>query len=276
MLRPHLGWLGALTLVACQGREGDDPESWFDKGQDYDVLESVTFTDENYDFPENNASGIASLVSKTLPIGDYDIAYGEDDQFVGNDCQSVVDTDLPMDIEGIVTIFPRYYIKVDGCDRGEEKYYGSFFIQDRFGALFALGDTKNARFTTGARVKIRVRGVRSNFDLNMIASYDLLEVDNGPYPIYFETTSEPFDLPDIGKVWRIRGVVENDPDTFGAFTVLDNNGNHYGVQLDAELNRRDVAWTVGTQVQVTGPLMYSYSEFNLVVMQKGQIEIIDP
>ncbi len=43
-----------------------------------------------------------------------------------------------------------------GCDDGDEKFYGAFFIQDRTGGLFVLGDSKVAQsmFIAAAVTKV--------------------------------------------------------------------------------------------------------------------------
>ena len=45
--------------------------------------------------------------------------------------------ELPITIEAVVTIPGTYYIKVSVCDQ-EEKFYGSFVIEDDTGGLMVL------------------------------------------------------------------------------------------------------------------------------------------
>ena len=69
---------------------------------------------------------------------------------------------------------------------------------------------------------------------------------------------------------RVTGVVQTEPDTFGSFSIMDEDGNVFGI--DVEPSRRGIAYPVGSTIQATGPVMYSYSEFAIVVMRIGQIE----
>ena len=56
---------------------------------------------------------------------------------------------LPFEIEGVVTAHPRYYFKTSGCDwDSDEKYYGSFFIQDATGAKISIEDSGLVRIAS--------------------------------------------------------------------------------------------------------------------------------
>ena len=106
--------------------------------------------------------------------------------------------DLPFEVEGIVTLHPRWYFKTHGCDDGDEKFYGSFFIQDGTSGIFVLGDSKVAHFDMGARVKMKVRGVRTIYDLNVVYAHDITEVvDYGPVPVYYDEATEAL------EIWRM-------------------------------------------------------------------------
>ena len=69
----------------------------------------------------------------------------------------------------------------------------------------------------------------------------------------------------------VTGDVTTLPDTFGAFIVKADDGSEYAVQLDVDLNRRGYSYPVGSRLQVTGPVLYSYSEYSIAVMSVGQI-----
>lgn len=278
--------LGVLALGACvPERDAEDPSGWFDPGQAADVEETVAFTDVNYDFPANDADGLEAFIAAVYPVssgaGADTVAFGADDQYgSGNDCRSVVEPDLPFEVEGIVTAFPRFYFKTSGCDwDSDEKYYGSFFLQDRTGGLFVLGDTKVAHFGMGDRIKVRIRGAKTSYDLNMAYTYDLIDVLQYDVPIYYEEPTGPFsdmfasgDNP-IGKVYRVTGTVTQEKDTFGEFHLETDAGVEYAIGLDAELNRRGVDFPLGQRITVTGPVLYSYSVFTIVVMRRGQVTV---
>ena len=267
--------LGLLFLLGCSGRiAGEDTSSWFDAGSDYDVLEPVAFTDIPYDFPANESDGIAAKASRVFPVTDsYAVAFGPDDAYTSSiDCDQVTDSDLPFEVTGMVTAHPRVYFKTSGCNRDDEKYYGSYFIEDKTGGLFVLGDSKVAHFDMGDIVTLKIRAVRTTFDLDMVVAHDVVNVERGPEPIAYEVATEEFTLDDIARVKRVTGVVQTEPDTFGSFSIMDEDGNVFGISLDVELSRRGIAYPVGSTIQATGPVMYSYSEFAIVVMRIGQIE----
>jgi hypothetical protein len=194
------------------------------------------------------------------------------------------DDTLPQEIEGIVTLHPRWYVKVSGClpadddsrfIDSDEKYYGSYFIEDQSGGVFVLGDAKVAHFNMGDRVRMTVRSVANNFDLQMVTGHDILEVTRGPEPIYYQTVSDGKLCPDdVASVRRVTGTVFTDPDTFGEFTLESDDGNRHIINLDAELNRRGIRYPIGTRLTVTGPVLFSYGSYAIVVIRVGQIEVL--
>ena len=260
-------------LAGCVApRSPEDPSEWFDTGSLDSVEEPLRFTEENYNYDGN----IARLNSRVFPVPDGITVFGSNDLFENNSaCDAQADTDLPMQIEGIVTILPRLYMKSDGCGgNGDEKYYGNFFIQDQSGATFVLGDTKTNHFVAGNKVSLLVRAARTVYDFNEVYSWDLVSVDRTVYPIYYETKFGPVDTGDLYKVMRVTGDVTTLPDTFGSFTVEADDGSDYAVQLDVDLNRRGYSYPVGTRMQVTGPILFSYSTYSIAVMSVGQITVL--
>ncbi len=264
-------WILATCLAGCAGLDHplpDDPSDWFDAGNPLEVIEPLAFTEEPY------------AVTGSTAIGDLPIAEPYQSLFAPGPLPTCPDwatsSELPAQIEGIVTVFPRLYFKTEGCDGDDEKYYGSYFIQDASGGIFVLGDSKVAHFDAGDRVSLSIRGVANVYDLPMVTAHDVIEIERGPEPIYYQVPSGPLDLPDIALVRRVEGDVISEKDTFGAFQVLADNGTTYDITLDVELNRRGVDYPVGTRIIVTGPVLYSYSIFAIVVMQIGQVEIVDP
>jgi len=267
---------GLLVLVGCGTlREGEDPAAWFDSGRDQGVDESLVFTQESYSFPASSGDGIGTLIDSVFPASSWGISASADDQFPsGSSCDSEVTADLPFEIEGRVTLHPRYYFKSSSCD-GDEKYYGSFFIEDSTGGIFVLGDTKVSHFSMGDHVRLRVRAVKTTFDLNMVYGHDVLEITRGPEPIHYELQEEAFDLPDVGLVKRVEGTVVSEATTFGEFDLQTDAGQVFHLQLDMDLSRRGISFDVGTRLHATGPVMYSYSAYSLIIIRLGQITVLD-
>ncbi len=278
----------ALLVGCISQREAEDPSEWFDKGSALDVTEALTFTDQSYDFPANPNDGIGWLKDHVFPVegsgfGSDTVAWGPDDA-TNRDitCANVSDPALPFDIEGVATAHPRFYFKTTGCTwDSDEKYYGSFFIQDATGGVFVLGDSKLAHFDMGDRVRIRARAAKTSFDLDMIYAFDLVEVVERNVPIYYEEPTAPFvDLWEAGddptgRVWRVTGEVVTRTDTFGEFQVEDDEGRRFHASLDMEINRRGIEFPVGSRVTITGPVLYSYSIFAIVITRKGQVTVHD-
>ena len=276
-MRTALATLGLLALAACETRPAEDPTSWYDPGQPKLVTEPIAFTDVPYDLPAAGELGIADLKDAVFPVSQFGVPlFGADDQYPERSlCDSNSSTELPFEIEGVVTLHPRYYFKTRGCD-GDEKYYGSYFIEDATGGVFVLGDSKVAHFGMGDRVKLRVRGVLTSFDVDMVYAHDVLAIERSAEPLYYEELSAPPSIAThrdaIGRVHRVEGVVVTEKDTFGSFQIESDAGDRYTIQLDVELTRRGTEYAIGERIRATGPLFYSYSTFSIVVMRLGQVE----
>jgi hypothetical protein len=266
-----LAALGACATPAPQ----EDPAEWFTPAADYDVLEPVAFTDENYDF-----TGPTAIADLPLP-GDFETIFSPDDAPASTDCAGwVTNPDLPAEIEGIVTLLPRFYFKTGGCAPtpdidSDEKYYGSYFVQDETAGYFVLGDSKVAHFDMGDRVRLKVRAIKESFDQTMIAVHDVVDVQRGPEPIYFERADGPLTAAHVSRVVRFEGVVATPMSTFGEVYVDADDGTRYKFSLDAELNRRGVTAELGERIRVTGPVLFSFSEYTVTVMRIGQLEWLD-
>jgi len=183
-------------------------------------------------------------------------------------------------VTGVVTLMPKFYFKSNGCTTDDEKFYGSYFIEDDTGGVFVLGDTRVARFDMGETVTIRVRASRRSFGQNMVYVHDLLDVDRTTRPIRYRTKQAPFGDADIGQVRRITGTIATRPDTFGEFRIEPDGGSCNPstgggcavISLDVELNRRGVSFELGERVTFTGPILYAYNTYKLIVLRLGQVE----
>lgn len=261
----------AFALACAPERSPEDPSDWFTPGDALEVTEPVAFTDADYGF----SGGIGDLKSSVYPTPNDGLVYDPDDNYPTGACTALTDTQLPAEITGIVTVTPRFYFKTVGCN-DDEKYYGSFFIQDDDGALFVLGDTKAAHFGLGDKVTIRVRGAKTRYDLDMVYAWDIVHAEHTAQPIHYDVATAPFGTADISAVRRVEGEVISDADTFGAFQIQGDNGTIWSVQLDSELNRRGVHYEIGERIQATGPVLFSYSLYTVVVLSIGQITRLDP
>ena len=86
---------------------------------------------------------------------------------------------------------------------------------------------------------MKVRGVRTIYDLNVVYAHDITEVvDYGPVPIYYDEATEALDLEDVGRVKSVKGTVISSKDTFGEFQIQAENGLKYTINIDADLSRR--------------------------------------
>ena len=264
--------LPAIFVIGCaDGNTQEDPSEWYDPGSAYDVLEPIAFTDVNYGFTGETA--IADL-----PVPEpFETWFAPGDAPPSDDCADwLTDSGLPATISGIVTILPRFYYKSSGCTPNsgdnDEKFYGSFFVQDSTGGYFVLGDTKVAHFDAGDRVTLKVRAVREAFEQFMIPVYDTVEIVRGPEPIYYEAVpTGPLGPEHVSRVVRIEGTVATEPTTFGEIYVDADDGTRHKFGLDSELNRRGVAFPIGSRLQVTGPVLFSFDEYTIIVMRIGQL-----
>ncbi len=271
---------GLVLLCACSsGRKAEDAD-WYAPGQGLDVVEAVAFTEDPYGLP---AAGMGFGDLEMPP--EYTTWFAPDDP-PPEDCSDWMEDDsgdLPTEITGVVTTHPRIYIKVNGCVPqsntsidSDEKYYGSFFIEDDSGGIFVLGDSKVAHFDMGDRVTLKVRALKNHFGQVMVAVHDVVEIDRGPYPIHYETWTEAFDETDIGWVHRVTGTVATETSTFGEVAIEGDQGQIWNLAIDQELSRRGVSYPVGTRIQVTAPVLRGFGDsFPLVVMKKGQVAVLD-
>jgi hypothetical protein len=221
-----------------------------------------------------------------------------------------------VEVSGIVTAHPRYYYKASGCRPeddfsidSDEKFYGSYFIEDETGGFFILGDTKVAHFDLGDRVTLRIRAVKELFNYQMVYSHDVVEIERGPFPVYYEERTEPLTDDDLSQVRRLTGTVgyngdfgevqlclgevadDDFDDVFEGLTGQDakgpqircvNEGRGFYLALDTELQRRGFELAIGEKVMATGPIIRGfdenevpYDQHRLVITRLGQLETIE-
>ncbi|RDV38127.1 hypothetical protein DV096_09945 [Bradymonadaceae bacterium TMQ3] len=287
-----VGALVALTLVgatACVEPElGEDPADYFSDGEYGQVQDPIAFSTTPYDF------------TGEVPIEDVKALYPDEVVWFGfspgepypvsGDCDPERDWDqtvpatlneLPAVIEGVVTTHPRYFQKVTVCGI-EQRYYGSYTLEDASGGILVLKDSRLAEFDIGDRVRIKVRGIMKNFDSLAVLSYSEEEVINTPdarIPVHFEEVERHFSASeDVYQVRRVTGRVVLEPtnQNFNEMRLqsLEDPSVEWLVSLDAELGRRGVGPKLGEVVQVTAPVINSFG-VRLLITALGQLERIE-
>lgn len=317
--------VGASLLFACgdasvtptdaeRARANGNPDTIF-------VEEKVDFTNERYDF-----SGPVSIQSLLSIIPEREFVWygtGPDDPppfdmdgagFVCGERNSVVTVpQLPVVIEGIVTLQPRYFQKTSFCD-SDERFYGSYFLEDSTGGILILKESRIEDFYMGDRVRLRVRGLMKFFDTVAVLVSDEEEIISTDNPIYYRNISREFTEADANLVHRvtkkIAGVATNqnfnemclvdvdNPDldncakpcafnsdctsgtcefatqTAIAGTCAADEGQ-WLVSLDREIGQRQPRiLSRGTVIQVTGPIVNSFG-LKMLISRAGQIREVE-
>ncbi len=187
---------------------------------------------------------------------------------------------LPTYIEGVVTLQPHYLQKVSLCGESQ-RFYGSYFIQDKTGGILILKDSRVADFTYGNRVKLRVRALVKAFDTVAVLVHDDEQVDDPDtqHDIYWKSvTDREFDSTDNGKVRRVTGTIVTEPTNanFNQMDLKSDDGSKtWSVSLDRQLGLRGLTLDKGMRIQVTGPVVVSYGTPEILVGSVGQIKWLD-
>ena len=275
----------------------------YDEGEvvsvDPDEDELVEYTTSPYDF--TGPTPIADIVALT-DVDDFVWQGFEAGQPfpVTGDCEAdrrgdqvmAQLSELPATIEGVVTLHPRYFQKHAICGQ-DERFYGSFFIQDSSGGILVLKDSRVSDFTYGNRVRLRVRALMSNrfgAGFRAVLAYDAQEIvtrdddaDDPLYlqdkfPIYYAPVDGPFEGTDIGLVKQVTGYVTREANN-NNFSELrlnsepDGSGTEWLVSLDRELALRNPPLGIGTQVRLTGPVLESFG-LRMIIAAYSQIEVL--
>lgn len=279
----------ATLLLACSEQLGpQDPTEFYGQAQNAEVYEPIPFTDQNYDFTgPTPISDVEALVPGDEFVW-YGLAPGDpyphgNERVVDGECVSGFNNtiaaldELPATIEGVVTLKPRYFQKVSVCNQ-DQRFYGSFFIQDQSGGMLVLNDSRIEEFGFGDRVRLRVRGVMTSFDQPSVVVFDQVEVvePDTTYDIYFEAITRDFETSDVGRVRRIEGTVSSVPtnNNFNELVLNGDDGAVWLISLDRELGNRGVRFDQGERIALTGPVANSFG-LRLLVSSLGQIERLD-
>ncbi|MFN3199352.1 MAG: hypothetical protein ACE366_13195 [Bradymonadia bacterium] len=356
LLKSLGGWVLALTCVGCAGELEDrvnPDEIWNEPVETLPVQEPVTFIDGSraagYGLPADGQPGLGDLLA-ALP-GDLSgqpnlVLYTGADEPAPMACSEERRTldMLPMTVEAVVTLHPRYYRKVDVCGQ-DERNYGVYAIADDTGGMVVLRDGRVADYTFGDRVRMTIRGVGQLFRQPtdravIIADVERIEPardpDGRPFrPVFFTWQQGLFGDADMGQVRRIQGYVAVQPtnDNFNDmvlssepiepravdapepdpvcmrfcrtpctqntacgdelcgdticpelctgrttdFDAAELTMQCWSASADAELGRRGFTVPVGSQVSVTGPVVWGFRRREIWIIQLGQVEVLaDP
>lgn len=278
------------SLVACGPELPELEERPEETGEELRVEEPIAFTSDPYPSSLQGPDSIASL--RQLVSGEAGSSFvwqgfaSSSPYPVMGDCEpgsreTVVDQldELPVTIEGVVTLHPRYFVKPAICGE-DERYYGSFFIEDATGGILVLRDSRISPFSYGDRVKLRVKGVTKFFDYMAVLSFDELEITTGDEltPISYVEIDREFEGDDKGEVVRIRGEVVSEAtnNNFNELKLksLDDDEVEWLVSLDRELGQRNPEFYPGTKLALTGPVIESFG-MRMVVASYGQVEFLE-
>lgn len=292
-----LGAVASLAVVlfaaGCTTEQqwGEPAEEYFGgPGSEVTVSDSVEFTDQPYD----DLSGEMTIqeVRDLVPGFDEDrVWYGFDRPYpVEGDCNPEFDAgetepevidELPVEIEGVVTLHPRYFMNVEVCGN-RQRFQGTYFIEDETTGIHILKDSRVADVDVGDHVRLRVRGlVRFHSTVGVVAfdNEETLSDRDDPVPIYYEKIDREFEEEeDLYEVRRIRGevIVEPTSQNFNEMVVqsTDDEDVEWFVSLDRELGTRGVGPQRGDVVELTGPVHDSFG-LRMVIATLGQMNFLD-
>lgn len=139
---------------------------------------------------------------------------------------STIVPQLPITIEGVVTLHPRLYVKTEICS-SDERFYGSFVVEDDTGGILVLRDSRVAPFNTGDRVRMTVEAVVVTFGLQpetravLVADYE--RIPSARTEVLYSEQVGALTAADVGRTRRIRGVVVQSPtnDNFSSMLLAD-------------------------------------------------------
>ncbi len=276
-------------LTACVDAETETSHLDFaEPGTFTPVSDPIEFTDQPYDFTGDTSIGDLralfpfDMVWHAFPSdAQYPVPGDCDPQRTQNETTPAFLDELPAVIEGIVTIHPRYFMKISVCGT-EERYYGSYIIQDGSGGIHVLKDSRVAEFDVGDRVRLRVRALTRNFGTRAVLAFDQEEVLTTPStrePVYFQEIDRNFtETADLYEVRRITGrvVLPATNQNFNEMEIRpdDGIGIRWRASVDRELGTRGVAPPEGALVELTGPIVESFG-LRMLITNLGQIRVIE-
>jgi hypothetical protein len=238
-----------VVLLGCWGC-GEEPrqqisaeEIWGAGGEEVPDGPFIDYRERtagvSYGLPRSGQPGIADLIdffpNEATGFDDPDIfaASGLFPGPAGANCRGggpEIVSELPLEIEAVVTVYPRQYMKVAVCGQ-DERHYGSFTIEDDTGGIVVLRDSRVTPWSYGDRIKLNVRALMLTFgrDLDtraillsdIVKAAQLVEPDSIAKPILFERQTGMFTADDASRTKRIDGYVHVQPtnDNFNSLVM---------------------------------------------------------
>lgn len=231
------GMLVAAVFAGCGSDVRDETDSFWDlEGTDDPVAAPINFKsrdDGSYGLPRDGQPSIQAVLDIMLaaaPNASVSEAAQAASNYTNQDCSSsnaTVTDQLPITVEGVVTLHPRQFFKKLICAQ-DQRFYGSFVIEDDTAGITILRDSRVAPFTFGDRVRVTIDAMTAGFNnaerVVFVADIEVLSTGAGGEVLY-QTASESFaDTPAddlLGKVFRAEGNLFQRPtnNNFGALII---------------------------------------------------------
>lgn len=301
---PHIRSALALAALLSACGSPEEPvsslEPRYGTASTTSTVEPVAYTDTPYDF--TGPTPIADLYDLidaslgnqrvwfgTAPSAPFPFS-GPCDTF-GTEVATL--PELPAEIEGIVTLHPRYFLNLSFC-QSEERFYGSYFIEDQSGGILVLKDSRISDFRMGDRVKLKANSLAYNFGAYAVLGRVDEEVVSRGHEIHAEYIGDRLlTAEDIGKTVTIRRELATGATNYNFSELcLVPEGTDYSpcdprcianeqclgsllVSLDREIEQRDpVVLEPGDVLEITGPVTNSFG-LRLLVARAGQIQFVE-
>lgn len=322
-MRRQIVLLGSLFLgiAACGSpEEPDDSLSAYGDIETTNVIEPVAYSDTPYDFTGPTPIGSATddvmdgslhgIVNDALPSNPFvwvgtapnaPFPFGDDDCNPDETFETRVAEvgGLPVEIEGIVTIHPRYQITNLQFCGSRERFYGSYFIQDETGGVLVLKDSRIADFRMGDRVRVKANTMSYNFGAYAVLGHTDQEIISRDHEVFFEDIGEDnLSIDHLGKTVRIRRQLVSAASNvnFSEMCLIPPGAEEFLcsdaciaqeqcvgqgsparpllVSLDREIEQRDpLVLEEGDMLEITGPVTNSFG-LRILVARAGQLSII--
>ena len=125
----------------------------------------------------------------------------------------------------VITIPGTYYIKVSVCDQ-EEKFYGSFVVEDDTGGIMVLRDSRVSQVQPGDVVRMTVHSMAVSDNLGphrlrAILSYDLEIL--GEKDVLYERTTDALGTEHAGRTMQVEGHTIEKPTNLNFSTMVLSN-----------------------------------------------------
>jgi hypothetical protein len=305
--------IAALALLAscADTDEGLNPAEIDERYGDVTttpVVEPYETTEQNYDFTGPTSIGdlkdlfefpTISTANGPLVVPWFGLSPGDPrpnpDAACGTFDNEVAEvTELPVTIEGVVTLHPRFFKKVNFCG-SDERYYGAYFIQDSTGGLLVLKDTRIADFDAGDRISLRVRGISQQFGSRDIMIWDEEQVISQDNAIYADPVDDIPTVDDVGNVVKVRGIVVEPPtnSNFNNVCLMPEGSTDTSVcdprclssdqcfgyilaAFDREIGQRNPdPIEAGDLVELRGPVNDGFDGPTILIAEEGQYDIIE-